>query len=292
MNNALQNLLTMMQNNNKQEKQINMNNNEQMAKGGQWLQKAESKMEKKKTKGLFTEYCGGNVTNDCIERGLKSPDPTIRKRAAFAKNVRKIVKKEFGGENNLSYGDYYKGDTFANNILKSAEKAFGGEQSTNPYGDWRGSANNSIGDSKYAYPDGGVVNCPSCEQNQIKLDRTPDDVKKAYEYISKQPNIPQTDRQILFDYLQNNNQHLPEGTNVLNNKFAEGGEPQAAPQQETQQQGQQGQQGRPNITYEQFEQFVSQYPEYIQRLIQEIIQMQRQQQGQQQQAPQESTANQ
>ena len=43
---------------------------------------------KKKNRGLFTRYCGGNVTEECIRRGKNSPDPKIRKRATFAKNVR------------------------------------------------------------------------------------------------------------------------------------------------------------------------------------------------------------
>ena len=44
---------------------------------------------KKKNRGKFTEYCGGNVTNECIQRGKNSSNPTIRKRAIFAQNSRK-----------------------------------------------------------------------------------------------------------------------------------------------------------------------------------------------------------
>lgn len=55
-------------------------------------------MEQKSTVGAFTRYCGGKVTSDCIQRGLKSKNPTIRKRAAFAKAARKVAKKkELGG---------------------------------------------------------------------------------------------------------------------------------------------------------------------------------------------------
>lgn len=43
---------------------------------------------KKKNRGKFTEYCGGKVTEECIRRGKNSPNPTIRKRATFADNVR------------------------------------------------------------------------------------------------------------------------------------------------------------------------------------------------------------
>ena len=51
---------------------------------------------KKQNKGKFTEYCGGNVTQECIQRGKNSPDPKIRKRATFAANVRKFKHKSGG----------------------------------------------------------------------------------------------------------------------------------------------------------------------------------------------------
>lgn len=44
---------------------------------------------KKQNKGKFTEYCGGRVTDECIQKGKNSSDPKIRKRATFAANVRK-----------------------------------------------------------------------------------------------------------------------------------------------------------------------------------------------------------
>lgn len=44
---------------------------------------------KKKNRGKFTQYCGGNVTDECIRRGKNSSSVTIRKRAIFADNSRK-----------------------------------------------------------------------------------------------------------------------------------------------------------------------------------------------------------
>lgn len=44
---------------------------------------------KKKNRGKFTSYCGGNVTDECIKRGKNSSSATIRKRATFAANARK-----------------------------------------------------------------------------------------------------------------------------------------------------------------------------------------------------------
>lgn len=44
---------------------------------------------KKENRGKFTEYCGGKVTSECIQRGKNSSNPTIRKRATFAANARR-----------------------------------------------------------------------------------------------------------------------------------------------------------------------------------------------------------
>lgn len=44
---------------------------------------------KKANKGKFTEYCGGTVTQECINKGKRSPNPKIRKRSTFAANIRK-----------------------------------------------------------------------------------------------------------------------------------------------------------------------------------------------------------
>lgn len=44
---------------------------------------------KKKNKGKFTEYCGGKVTDKCIQKAKHSSNPKLRKRATFAENARK-----------------------------------------------------------------------------------------------------------------------------------------------------------------------------------------------------------
>ena len=43
---------------------------------------------KKKNRGKFTQYCGGEVTQECIDKAKKSKNPTPRKRATFAENAR------------------------------------------------------------------------------------------------------------------------------------------------------------------------------------------------------------
>jgi hypothetical protein len=51
---------------------------------------------KEKNKGSFTTYCGGKVTNECIQRAKNSPNPKIRKKAIFAQNARRW-KHQLGG---------------------------------------------------------------------------------------------------------------------------------------------------------------------------------------------------
>jgi hypothetical protein len=53
-----------------------------------WIQGAISKP------GSFTAYCKklgySGVTSECIQRGLKSNDPTTRKRASLARTLRRM----------------------------------------------------------------------------------------------------------------------------------------------------------------------------------------------------------
>ena len=51
---------------------------------------------KEKNKGKFTSYCGGKVTDECIQKGKNSSNPAIRKRATFADNARHFKHKEGG----------------------------------------------------------------------------------------------------------------------------------------------------------------------------------------------------
>ena len=52
-----------------------------------FIQKAQKDIEKRGTEGSFKEYCGGEVTLDCINKALKSNDPSIVKKANYAKNI-------------------------------------------------------------------------------------------------------------------------------------------------------------------------------------------------------------
>ncbi len=65
-----------------------------------WMQKVIKKIKKAGTEGSFREYCGGKVTMECIQKGLKSKDPKVRKRAALAKAFMNSKKAEGGEINN------------------------------------------------------------------------------------------------------------------------------------------------------------------------------------------------
>ena len=58
---------------------------------------------KPENKGKFTDYCGGKVTQECIQRGKHSSNPTTRKRATFAANAR-TWKHENGGILKAQFG--------------------------------------------------------------------------------------------------------------------------------------------------------------------------------------------
>ena len=68
--------------------------------GVPYLKKGSGIHIKKKNRGKFTEYCGGEVTNECIQRAKNSKNPKLRKRATFAANARKWKHKEGGEINN------------------------------------------------------------------------------------------------------------------------------------------------------------------------------------------------
>lgn len=64
--------------------------------GVPYLKKGKGIYIKKKNRGKFTEYCGGEVTDKCIQKAKNSKNPKLRKRATFAANARKW-KHQTGG---------------------------------------------------------------------------------------------------------------------------------------------------------------------------------------------------
>ena len=76
-----------------------------LGKGGiigiPYLKKGSGIHIKKKNRGKFTEYCGGEVTDTCIQKAKKSGNSKLVKRAVFAQNARGWSKKhKEGGEIN------------------------------------------------------------------------------------------------------------------------------------------------------------------------------------------------
>lgn len=57
--------------------------------GVPYLKKGKGIHIKKKNRGKFTEYCGGEVTNECIQKAKRSGNSKLVKRAIFAQNARK-----------------------------------------------------------------------------------------------------------------------------------------------------------------------------------------------------------
>jgi hypothetical protein len=109
----------------------------QFKQGGSknWIQKANRSMKRKGTVGKFTEYCGGKVTADCIERGLNSPDPDVRKRATFAKSMRSIAKDQWGGvvgDQPMDQG-YLPMYANAGEVLEPGSNIYGKDSLMNPY---------------------------------------------------------------------------------------------------------------------------------------------------------------
>ena len=60
---------------------------------------------KKKNQGKFTDYCGGKVTQECINKAKSSGNNKLIKRAVFAENARKW-KHQYGGSINGAPNKY------------------------------------------------------------------------------------------------------------------------------------------------------------------------------------------
>lgn len=76
---------------------------------------------KKKNRGKFTEYCGGKVTQECIDKAKKSKNPTLRKRAVFAENA-KVWKHQDGGSLESSSTLSQKWNRLVNTVKRKLAK--------------------------------------------------------------------------------------------------------------------------------------------------------------------------
>ena len=66
---------------------VGMNPMTMAEKKEKWAQKAAKNIEKKGTEGEFTEYCGGDVTQTCVDKAARGSSSKRKKQAAFAANV-------------------------------------------------------------------------------------------------------------------------------------------------------------------------------------------------------------
>lgn len=205
-----------------------------------WMQKVSKSIKKRGTEGSFRKYCGGKVTEECIERGLNSKDPKIRKKAALAKAFMK-AKHELGGEvsqntvdfvSNLkqSFLDKITPDALAN-IVQSVEQAFAKDKSYDNIRMLAGDllTNASVRKAKY----GG-------------------NIKRYEEGGTPAEGMP----------MQGQPAPMPEQGGV-----PQGGMPQGGGQM-------------PDITYEQYVQFILSYPEYFERFLQDLERAKGQMEGQ------------
>lgn len=135
---------------------------------------------KKANRGKFTDYCGGKVTNECIQRGKNSSDPAVRKRATFAANARKWNHKKGG----IIVAE---GGTKLGNIFSKVQGFFNSDS---------GKLVKDLAGNLYS----GIK-----QGNELK--KQEDQLKRDYNYISKQVNtqniINQTNQQ--FQELQSQN---------------------------------------------------------------------------------------
>ena len=78
---------------------------------------------KKENRGKFTEYCGGKVTQECIDKGKNSSSSKIRKQAVFAENARSWNK---GTKKYQTGGYFYDSNRYDlnNNEYELSEELF------------------------------------------------------------------------------------------------------------------------------------------------------------------------
>lgn len=104
---------------------------------------------KKANKGKFTDYCGGKVTNECINKGLNSSDPAVRKRANFARNARKWQHSKGGPLHSFKFTPNHVMDSNPNlDNMSNKKRKYqnGGDTPKLNWGELLGDIKNTFGD--------------------------------------------------------------------------------------------------------------------------------------------------
>ena len=148
-----------------------------------YLDKAKRQKKRRVTTGAFTEYCGGKVTDKCIESALNSNSETLRSRAQFAKNMRKM--QMGGGE--ADSDDAVITDGRRNGGIKDKTKKLpGGIMKPIGYGAFKfhGNKHDEAGlgsDSGIILQQGGKKKPGlEVEDGELQVDVDTDDGKKEY----------------------------------------------------------------------------------------------------------------
>jgi len=147
-------------------------------KDRKWMQRVSKEMREKGTVGAFTRYCGGKVTEECIQRGLRSPDPKVRARARLARTFRKYS-KETGGEVSENTVDFLTNmkETFINslsdaslmNLVKDIEEAYRKNQAYDRINMFAGELlTRRYGGSIKKYQEGGAMEPTALEQSTLQ----------------------------------------------------------------------------------------------------------------------------
>jgi len=151
-------------------------------KDKKWMQRVSKEIKEKGTEGAFTEYCGGKVTEKCIQRGLKSPDPVVRARARLAKKFREYS-KETGGEVSDNTVDFLTGmkETFINSLsdaslshlIKDIEEAYRKNQAFDKINQFAGELlTKRYGGNIRRYDEGGAMQ-PMMPEQQAPQQQAP-----------------------------------------------------------------------------------------------------------------------
>lgn len=144
---------------------------------------------KESTKGSFTKYCKGKVTQDCIDKAKKSGNKKLIKKAVFAENARKWSrKKQEGGElnpDNLSALEWQKQQALnqQEQIIKNKKAS---EEIQNQ---WNPVLNGSVADSYEKYSNignliGGVISNQGNTMYQNYMDEKVKQEKKRIDKLN------------------------------------------------------------------------------------------------------------
>ena len=179
---------------------------------------------KKENRGKFTDYCGGKVTNECIQRGLNSPNPLTRKRANFARNARGWSHADGGFlDTNFSNGINIigNGGTHQQNKLGGVQMGV----------DYNGIPNlveeGEVVWNNYVFSNRLKVPKDMRDKYKLKKDITfANAAKKLQKESEERPNDPISKRgldALMQDIMTSQEGVRQQSNNTSSNKFAEGG---------------------------------------------------------------------